>query len=68
MTLLCLILCDVVIIAPIIKQLKEALKTSGGWSADWIVEMHSVADAGGVDYEIVETANLFFEWDPGKAN
>jgi hypothetical protein len=53
------------IIAPIIKQLKEGLRTGGGWSDDWVAEMHGLADAGGVTYDLVETANLFFEWDPG---
>ena len=55
------------IIAPIIDELKLALKTSGAWSKDWIQEMRGLAEAGDVDYSIVETANLFFEFDPGIA-
>jgi hypothetical protein len=58
----------VAVIAPVIAELKQALKTSGGWSQDWVEEMNGVAVAGGVSYEIVETANLFFEWDPGKSH
>ena len=37
------------IIAPIIKQLKDGLRTGGGWTDDWIAEMHGLADAGGVN-------------------
>ena len=54
------------IFGPIIDELKLSLKTGGGWSKDWVAEMHGLAKAVDISYDIVETANLFFEWDPGE--
>ena len=50
---------------PIIKRLKQNLKEKGGWSDENIKEMKGISKISDIDYSIIETANLFFEWNPG---
>lgn len=53
------------IFKPIINELKSALKKNNGWTRENIKEMEGIALTSNISYDIIETANLFFEWDPG---
>lgn len=50
---------------PVIKRLKSALKKNDGWTDENIKEMQGISEASNISYDVIETANLFFEWDPG---
>ena len=50
---------------PIIYELKQELKNGGGWDSEYINEMKGISNYLNISYDIIETANLFFEWDPG---
>jgi len=57
------------ILKPVVNDLRAALKQHGGWSKEWVEEMHGLARAANVTVDLAETANLFYEVSgPGAAH
>ncbi len=53
------------ILTPVINKIKKAIKEGGGWADENIREMKGIAEYTNITYDIIETANLFYEWSPG---
>ena len=50
------------VLHPIVEALRKAMLSGGGWSEEHIAEMKSIADGCGEDEDVIQMANLYYEF------